>query len=386
MAHPYQEHRAHKVEKRRMHLYRASGGRTPYGPEEDAGTLGDKSIARDGEHKKARAGLPKGTSPAVLKKGGHVAGHKAKHRMDRARGGSCKQSGGPIGMGDHPATESTAGKYARGGHVHKDEAEDAREIRSMVKSSALKRARGGRAKHGKTVVNVVVGHGGQQQPALPPMPPPRPPMGPPPGPPPGMPPGGPPPGLGAGPPPGLPPGMPPPGLPRARGGAIPRVSRATPTVGAKQAKAPYSGATGQAKRIGVPNVTDRANPLSGAKSTPGDAMPGNPPGWVEGEKHKTPVQHTDGKIDQPDIGRGKPITYNKGGAVPRVSHAAPPVKPLQGKPTVSKATPSAYSDGPKVSHAEKPVKAPGKVGLTGGGGGGIARLEKARRAGRGFAI
>jgi len=175
--------------------------------------------------------------------------------------------------------------YAHGGSVHhSDEAEDTKLIRKEVKSSALKhhehgkkahhradrphRAKGGGVKHkGKTVVNVNVtpsqGH---------PMPVPVP------G---GPPPGGPPPGMGAAPPPhpsmpppgaggppGAPPGMPPPGMPmRARGGRI------------------KSG-----------------------------------PAWNEGLKNGTKVQHTDGKLDGKNIGRGKPITYATGGPVEHSVH------------------------------------------------------------------
>ena len=384
MAHPFNEHRDHKVAKQRVpHIIgRAHGGKVPYGSEEDSSSEGDREIAHDAEHRKARGNLP-GTSPAVMKKGGHVGGAKKKHRMDRARGGACKQGGGPVQEGDHPPTVPTA--RARGGRAHSDAAEDREIVRKMVKPASLKRARGGRAKHsGRTNVNVIVGHGGQQppMPMLPPPPPPRPPMGPPPG----LPPGGPPPGMGAGPPPGLPPGGPPPGLPpglpRKRGGAVPRVSQATPTIEPIQGRGGVSKAMAPAKRIGIPGVKDHAYPLSGAKSTPGSGAAQNAPGWAEGLKHGTQVQHTDGKTDQPDIGRPKPITYRKGGAVPRVSHAVAPVEPLHAKPRVSQPTPPAYADGPPVSQPDKPAKPLGKIGLTGGGGGGIARLEKAKRAGR----
>lgn len=150
------------------------------------------------------------------------------------------------------------GNYARGGPVHKDEAEDKKLIKEMVKKKDLKLkraeggfvhggmpkkrldkisrqtakgdanttqpyppgkekfAKGGHVKSkGKTQVNVIVGHGGQPPapmpmlpagaaPAAPPPMPPRPPMAPPPG---------------AMPPPGM--GAPPPGMPmRARGGKI----------------------------------------------------------------------------------------------------------------------------------------------------------------------
>jgi hypothetical protein len=61
-------------------------------------------------------------------------------------------------------------------------------------------------------------------------------------------------------------------------------------------------------------------------------------------KSKTPVQHSPGKNDTKDIGRGKPITYATGG---RISSS----------PTGEM--------GPKFE---------------GGAGGGEARLQKARRA------
>lgn len=94
---------------------------------------------------------------------------------------------------------------------------------AVMDSEPLARARGGRAKKGATVVNVIMG-GQQQPPAAPPpmpmpMPPPGPMAGPPPGPPPGLPPGGPPmppPGAGGPPMPMHPPGMP----MRARGGKV----------------------------------------------------------------------------------------------------------------------------------------------------------------------
>ena len=38
------------------------------------------------------------------------------------------------------------------------------------------------------------------------------------------------------------------------------------------------------------------------------------PGWATSEKWKTPVQHSPGKNDGKDLGRGRPITYAQGGA------------------------------------------------------------------------
>lgn len=159
------------------------------------------------------------------------------------------------------------GNYAKGGAVHKDEAEDKKLIKSMVKKKDLKErkaeggfvhggmpkkrldkisrqtakgdantsqpyppgkekfAKGGKVKGkgGKTQVNVIIGHGGQPQGGQP-MPGPG--AMPPPGagaPPPAMPPRPITPPMGAPmPPPGA--GAPPPGMPmRARGGKVPKM-------------------------------------------------------------------------------------------------------------------------------------------------------------------
>ena len=168
--------------------------------------------------------------------------------------------------------------YASGGGVHADEAEDRKMVKKMVKRKALRmdggavraradrpaRAAGGRVKRGgkhHTSVNVNVmpqaSHSPLAAAGAPILPPARPAPPPPMAgvAPPMLPPGGMPPGIGA----GMPPGMPP---MRAKGGRI---------------------------------------------------KPG--PGWTESVKNMTPVQHTPGKDDTKDIGRGKPITYKTGGAV-----------------------------------------------------------------------
>ena len=44
------------------------------------------------------------------------------------------------------------------------------------------------------------------------------------------------------------------------------------------------------------------------------------PAWNEGLKNGTQVQHTDGKLDGKNIGRGKPITYATGGPVEHSVH------------------------------------------------------------------
>jgi hypothetical protein len=179
--------------------------------------------------------------------------------------------------------------------------------------------------------------------------PPRPPMAPPPGPPPG----GPPPGLGG------PPGMPPPPM-------------------------------GMRKRGGRVGVRDQG---------PGDHMPEQPPGWRESAKHKTPVQHTDGKQDGKDIGRGPVITKARGGKVKGVSVAVPPapVKFARGggvargtsvaiKPTmtisdpVSRAVHQADKAPNNVSRAVKPAPPFGVHAGMAGGKSGVARLQKAHAA------
>jgi hypothetical protein len=393
MAHPYHEHRQHKVERSRVHkLYRASGGRC--GPMEDSSVDSDGEIAKKELSRGARGHL-KGGSPSVRKKGGHVAGAKTKHRMDRKRGGAVKhrQGGGklpfPPPKDDMTAqTKQSAGKDTMTADTSSNQPDFLKGATPKKHGGHVKRARGGRTKHkGKTVVNVMVGQhpgGAGGMPALPPPPmmPPRVPGGPPPGMPPGMPPGG-PPGLAGGLPPGLAPGPPPPGgpppiPPRATGGAVSRVSKPMKTVTPLQGRGATSRAVGPAKARGL-SVPDRARPLSGGASTPGDVMPADSSSWKEGERHATPVQHTDGKTNQQDIGRPKPITYHKGGAVKGVSKATAPVKPIQGQSRVSQATPPAYSAG-AVSRALKPAKALGSHQLKSGSGGGLARLEKAKRA------
>lgn len=219
---------------------------------------------------------------------------------------------------EHSRVAHIAKGYASGGAVHEDAAEDAAMIKRTVKKSALKvdghgvkersdrqhRARGGRtkAKHAKTNVNVIVApQGGQHPPMMPPaggpgpMPPPamppRPPMAPPPGP--GGMPGAPP--MGGAPMPGMP--------PRRTGGRA------------------YA---------------------SGGRVADG-------PAYKEGIKNGTQVQHTDGKGDGKDIGRGRVVTFWAGGKV----------------------------ESPKgVAKATK---------LPGGSGGGEARLVKEKRAARDYA-
>ncbi len=314
--HPYHEHRAHKHEKSRVKhilgraqgggatIFRARGGAV--GGEEDSEFETDREIA--GKH------VRRGSAAKA-----HLDGKRSKHRLDRKAGGRAR---------------------------HGDEREDAALVKHMVKPESLKhRAKGGRAGKGKgkTVVNVIVGRGQQQDHAMggAPMPPStmgaRPPMPPPPA-------AGPPPGL-VPPPPG---GMAPPGMP-SPGGPPPGLGARPPMM------PPPPGMPPRAKggRIGVRN------------QGPGDKMPQQPPGWAESARTKTPVQHTDGKTTGRDIGRGKPVTYARGGAAGN--------RPVQPLPAPSPGPGGVGGTGKASSRA---------IGYRGqpktGSGGGLARLEKAR--------
>ena len=142
-----------------------------------------------------------------------------------------------------------------------------------------------------------------------------------------------PPGIGAGGPPGMPPGMP----PRKRGG-----------------------------RVGVRN--------QGPEGPRGE----DGAGWRSSEKNKTPVQHTDGKADGPNIGRGKPITYAKGGGVARgTSHAIPPLK-HEADPVSRKVKPLYAMD--FTSRAAPPAKPMFGHRGQAGGKSGVGRLQKAHEA------
>ncbi len=321
MAHPFHAHRVHKVEKERAH--RIAGGRLGYASggsvqhrggteaEEDDSFETDRAVASDHVHKRQDH---LSTAHPSHKHGGHVDGHKRKHRLDRKH-------------------------RAKGGRAHGDEAEDRKLFGKMLKEHDRKgHAAGGRAHHGKkghVTTNVIVApQGGGNRPAGGPppalaAPPPRPPM-PPPGGPPGM--AG-PPGIGAGGPPGMPPGMP----PRKRGG-----------------------------RVGVRN--------QGPEGPRGE----DGAGWRSSEKNKTPVQHTDGKADGPNIGRGKPITYAKGGGVARgTSHAIPPLK-HEADPVSRKVKPLYAMD--FTSRAAPPAKPMFGHRGQAGGKSGVGRLQKAHEA------
>jgi hypothetical protein len=64
---------------------------------------------------------------------------------------------------------------------------------------------------------------------------------------------------------------------------------------------------------------------------PGDTGGTDGPAWKSGRKAGTQVQHVEsGKIDSDDIGRGKQITYARGGHVAGVSVPVKPAKPFYG--------------------------------------------------------
>lgn len=95
-----------------------------------------------------------------------------------------------------------------------------------------------------------------------------------------------------------------------------------------------------------PEPTPPPMPPMGSPDVPMRARGGGVgPGWATSNKWKTPVQHADGKNDQKNQGRGRVVTYAKGG--PISSENAPM--------------------GPK---------------MPGGARGGLARLAKARMAAR----
>lgn len=231
MSHPFNEHRAHKVEKSRVaHIAgKKAGGRACYAKggavlgEEDSDTATDREIARDAAHRKA---------------GGTVEGKAPKHHLGKR---AKRAAGGRVGK-----------------HPHK----------------------------GKTIINIHAGGqpaaGGGPMPM--PVPVPAGPMGPPPGAAPPMvrPPGMMPPGAG----PGGPPTMP----MRARGGKVDK---------------------------------------------------GGTPVFEEGRRNGTQVQHTDGKGDTKDIGRGKPITYAGGGKVKNASTPVPTAK----MPPLGKGQPAGSGSG-----------------------------------------
>jgi len=168
---------------------------------------------------------------------------------------------------------------------HTDEPEDRALVKAMVKPGALKhkphggkvkhrldkphRAKGGRVKHAKTNVNVIVGHGGPSGP--PPMPVPVPAAGP--------------------------------------VAAVPRPPMAGPMLGMAPALPPGG------PMLPPPGAPPMGPRKAGGRTYKSGGRVGAMPGYASTKKHATAVQHTDGKKDGKDIGRGRQITYKRGGIV-----------------------------------------------------------------------
>lgn len=195
----------------------------------------------------------------------HPHNHARQHKVEKSRVAHIAHGYASGGAVDAQPMDEGATKKAR---AKRDamavEGKPARE-----RMDRPGRAKGGRVKHGKTNVNVIVApQGGAPHPGLPPAAMaggPTPPVAPPPRPPMMAPPGGPPPGM----PSGGPPMAPPPGMPHRSGG--------------------------------------RAYAKGGAVKSG--------PTWDEGLKNGTPVQHSNGKDDGKNIGRGRVVTFKTGGAV-----------------------------------------------------------------------
>lgn len=302
MSHPFAEHRQSKVEHSRVsHIAKgyASGGAVHADAAEDAAmikrTVKKSALKVDGNGAKVRSDRkPRKADGGSVGKKESAAG--LMQRLGEESVSRFKNASGP--MAKAREFMSSASDAMRQGRERSAEENDGRKH-----GGAVKRARGGRtkAKHAKTNVNVIVAPQGGQHPPMPgpgagmpppmPAPPPRPPMAPPPGP--GGMPGAPP--MGGAPMPGMP--------PRRTGGRA------------------YA---------------------SGGRVADG-------PAYKEGIKNGTQVQHTDGKGDGKDIGRGRVVTFWAGGKV----------------------------ESPKgVAKATK---------LPGGSGGGEARLVKEKRAARDYA-
>jgi hypothetical protein len=402
MAHPFHEHRAHKVEKSRAH--KIAGGRLGYArgggigsahhvdAEEDDTFETDRQVASNPLHVRKRHLQ---TAHPSRKRGGHVEGKGVKHRLDRHH----RRKGGGV---HSEASEHKALKAIKE-LEHHERAEIAHEKRPH-------RAAGGRTGHGgkKHVTNVIVAPqgGGGAHPVPVPVPagpppglapaaaPPRPPM--------------------AGPPGGMPPGAPPMGMmpPRKKGGRV-HGRRGYFDGGG----IPFS-ATAAPQQMPLPARPIGPNPAWGGSAVPnanmtgmGNAgMPGAPypvrgfkrgghvgvrnqgprgpvgesgPAFEAGKRAGTPVQHTDGKTDGPNIGRGKPITYARGGHVEGVSHAIPPLRRIADP--VSREVEQVLPAPNNTSRAVKPASSkPPK--MTAGSKSGEGRLQKIHRGHSGGAF
>jgi hypothetical protein len=273
----------------------------------------------------------------------HPFAEHRQHKVERSR--VAKMTKGYASGGAVQAVAPT--KRAKGGAVKKTAM---RMTGGAVKHRADKRARGGKVKHKGTTVNIINSpqHPGGTPPLMPPpgglagvgMPP-RPPMGAPPMPPPG-----------AMPPPGGPPGMPP-------GGAMP----------------PRPG------MMPPPPMPMRAR---GGRIKDG-------PAWKGGLNAGTQPQHSDGKSDGKNIGRGKVITFKTGGGVVKSFRAygggvgQTPGTAGPGSPYTPTTKRTKEPLAPDVKRAmggkiEAPKGVAPDTKLPGGAGGGEARLTKERRA------
>jgi hypothetical protein len=264
--------------------------------------------------------------------------------------------------------------YAKGGAVHKDEAQDKKLIKKMIgkelsaeggksrhRADRPNRAKGGRVKKGnaKTIVNVITG-GHPAAGAIPPIPgggiagPP--PMGPPPGampPPMAKPPMMPPPGAGG----------PPPMPMRAKGGRVGRsdggvVDRSGKSLSSGDPNSPPVQAKVRSDTWPPAKVSDRATKRAkgGRVSTKGvnegDAV------YNASVRHGTQVDHNDsGKTDlsKANYPRGKVVTFKSGGVV------------------------KSFMTGGRINSPQGVAPA---TKLPGGAGGGKGRLAKAHKAAR----
>jgi len=334
MAHPYQEHKAHKVMKERVsHI---AGGKASGG-------------SCEAEVHKHETHMHPGKKLTKFKAGGAVHGKAMKHRADRpgrAVGGALGGMMGANSMRPGMRTPAPVGGLAPANAMN------------MMRSPATPnmgqvrvplRARGGKVHKGKkggTHVNVIVAPQGAHPGAgmVPPVPGPapgpiHPPMAPPPGLPPGMPPGGPP---MAG-PPGMPPGMPP-----------------------RPVMPPMAGPPGMIRKAGG-RTYKRGGGVNGLEPTQKGTKV-----WRESVKDGTPVQPLNMKATaEKNMNRGKAITYKRGGTVGAFDD------------DLYHSKPGAGPDSPAVSdriYGGKMMKEPKMVDLPGGGGGARARLAKMKMA------
>jgi hypothetical protein len=115
---------------------------------------------------------------------------------------------------------------------------------------------------------------------------------------------------------------------RANGGSAPNLSDTVDGHFDDWSKGNITTNQLKSRLTGLGLTSDRLDPRQAAGSTTvfgrdgksiGDYAKGGKvadgSAWKEGLRNGTHVQHTDGKNDQSGLGRGKPITYAKGGPV-----------------------------------------------------------------------